>query len=487
MPTQNRRPLPPNAGLPADTWLQIIDMLPVQERIRLRRLNSYFWEAGLSAKYQSLAIGGFTRVENKTELRKQVERMKFYQNSYICQRIQKVEINAHVSNIWIPRSRLYSLFHLKSTRHYVRTLKMDDALVIAAESLVPKLVNVREIRIYASFNGFGGPCTKSDSYLRPLVLHCSQQLLKLELYLRNYDDDASKLLAEEMDNLSLSFPQLRHFTVAYHPYTSHIWEPLISKMLENSSDLRTLHICNRFSSYGSTFVPLSTVCRYPHLSVAEFTGHMSHQWILDFLASYGDQLKELCLDDMSAVVLSAAPLPLLQRLDIKCTIEVGYPQFLHILSQLPFLTTLVLTRMKVTQISALQFHENLFDVMLPSLQCLYISDSRIDLSWLRDLDLCCPNLKFLTFQAWSCIAHRSAHLYNHGWSFGRVNVEDAQFFALSLREAEPLAPHLKLETCYILFEERCLPASLVYLLPLLVPSLGKNPEKFYTDWRMKTD
>ncbi|KAH8824541.1 hypothetical protein DL96DRAFT_1614380 [Flagelloscypha sp. PMI_526] len=480
MRTLNHQSLTPNAGLPADMWFQILELLPVHERIRLRRLNSYFWESGLNAKYHSLTIGDLIFVESKAELLKLVERMEFYQNAYICKRILKVEVNSQVSQIWVIPSRLHSLFSRKGTRPQ-RTLTMDEALATTTECLIPKLVNVQEIRIRTSFNG--EPYNRSSPYLLPLMSHCSRQLLKLELYLQKDSTAASNLLAEEMGGLSLSFPRLRHFTVSYHRETSHVWKPVICKMLENSSELRTVRIFTNHPSYGDR-IPLSPARRYMHLSVFEHSGEMSHQHAREFMASYGGQLRELRVGFAPEVLLSALPLPLLQRLDVQCINEHAYTELLTIFPQLSSLTTLALSRLWGSHISPFQTHQKLFKFILPSLERLYVSDYGVDLSCLHDLESSCPKLKFLTLQAYSCIACGSAYLRRRDHPFGGLRHESIQSFASSLRNSKPLPARWNLETFYIYFEEHCgLPEGVIWLLTLLVPSLAKNSAKFYRNWR----
>ncbi|KAH8824547.1 hypothetical protein DL96DRAFT_1614395 [Flagelloscypha sp. PMI_526] len=471
--------IPPNSGLPAEIWRQIIGMLSVQDRIRLRHLNSSFWEAGLHAKYKLLVLGGISYVDRRVKLVKLQKRLKFYEkNAFICTRVQRIEVNSLISEYWTKPRRFYSL--LRWDGGFPKTpLKMDQGFVSAVERLIPKLANVQEIRIRTSYYGYRN--NEIGSYLGALMLHSSRNLRKLELCLENCEPSLSRSLAAEIDGLGLSFPALQQLTLSYHPKTSHIWKPVVCRMLESSFELRTFHIRIDPPVHDDIFVLLPFTRQYTHLSAVGFSASKHHQSTLDFMKSYGAQLRELRLDYQPDMLLFTTPLPLLQRLDIHCSNEDGYLRLIGILSELTSLQDLILSRTW----GAHGTERILFGVVLPSLERLHVTDPHVDLACLYDLASSCPNLKFLTLFAYWSIICNSTHLVASDICNTPVRIPQqpaVRSFSLSLQKAKPLQEPWSLEKLYIYLEIYALPESVVHYLPQLVPSLARNPEKFYTNW-----
>ncbi|KAH8824540.1 hypothetical protein DL96DRAFT_1614377 [Flagelloscypha sp. PMI_526] len=485
MPKDRHQSLPPNAGLPAEIWIQIIEKLPTHERIRLRHLSVSFWEAGLNAKYKLLVIC-VRNGDRRGEILKIEKRVEFYLHPFISKRVLRIILSPQLSRYWVKPKLLSSFLR----RNKEKTLKSNEKLAAAVENLIPNLVNIQNIKICNDDDG--GPYL-SAPYFRTLLSQKSKQLVALELDLGRdlIRKSRSLALAEEIGELAITFPKLQHFSITYHRETLHAWMRVIRSVLINSSELQTLNIClyNIWSDLSNhTVVPLSSTLQYKHISVIKLSGYNGYIDELEFMKSYGPQLKEIHLlwgTNTALGLLSATPLPLLQRLDTSHFNDTDYQPLMDILLQLPSLNTLTLRRTRVPRGSFLT-NPLRFKALIPSLERLCISDGRIDLDYLDHLASSCPNLKCLTLQAYSSIRCDSALLEIHDIQDTAIRISQepvVRSFALSLREAKPLPASWKLETFFIYMDyQYCLPEIVIKHLPRLVPNLPCNSEVFYRNW-----
>ncbi|KAH8824548.1 hypothetical protein DL96DRAFT_1614396 [Flagelloscypha sp. PMI_526] len=477
MPIQLHRSLPPNAGLPAEIWSQIIGMLPTHDRVRLRHLSACFWEAGLNAMYKSLVIcvGRWFR---RSELLRMQKRVKFHlKHPFISERVQSVEVNTEFTRIWAQHGRP-SLFRFRYKRSTRKPIAKLNTLV---ERLIPNLANVRGIKFRTLIDD--GTPHLAGSYFQTLLLHNSRQLVKLELNFLEDQPSKSSLLAERIDALGVTFPKLRHFAIFYHQETPHIWMQVIRRILVDSLELQTLDI-GSFSILSNleAIIPPSSAVYFRHLSGVKFSGYQVGD--LELIKSYGPQLRTLGLDcrDLPLALILSTPFPLLQRLEVSCFIEEDYEQLMGILPQLSSLKEFSLSRSRGPFLTD-TLH---FKAMVPSLESLFISDQQFSLDYLYCLASSFPHLKFLTLQAFGSLSCNSTLLCSadiQDTPIREPQMSAVRSFASSLRTAKRPLISWKLKSLYIYlgFYYR-LPENVVKELPRLVPSLPSKSEWFYTNW-----
>ncbi|KAH8836092.1 hypothetical protein DL96DRAFT_1809842 [Flagelloscypha sp. PMI_526] len=460
---------PPNAGFPIELWLNIISFLSNDDTYQLRHLNTTFWDVALDAKYSTLEI-------THNHPKGLIALLQFYSEPFVAPRVKCVRVE--------PK--------------FVHSVTKRPAWVLVLEALIPLLHNVIKMVLYPIHRD------KVTRRLLVLLVQSAPRLRQLWLDLCEDNFNSSAGMAREFSRKRISLPSLRDLRVIYHGYSCLVWQPVIRRMISQSSELeRTrVHIFYQppiITDEGKLFsiMPLNRSQLHPRLHSVRFTGSTPESpGVLQFLHEYRMQLLTLHLDYIpSQIIPSISELHVLSSLWVKTVTPALYSELLTVINGLGSLRELHIAPRGVE--FTVHDAQTTFPPIpfLPLLEKFSVETPIFDLSYLHCFVPNLPALRCLTTSltfasplAENCprlecgpreiLEYRTIHSMQNS----NYDASLTSSFRTAILELESIHSW-KLEMLYIhLLSNSPLSDDVVDCFPKLIPSLTSK-QHFYQDWR----